>query len=429
MSNKIRLACITDSPKITTGFGNVANVLLHHFHNIGFDVYSLGTMDTKFDNDGKLPFSFWPADIKPDDFNVMYNLFNLFLVNSRPDVIFMLYDPGTLKTYLEVIQKLQKFNLLKQNIPVVVYTPIEGFPIPSSTPEFFEEVLHTGGRVILYSQGSIDLVERQYPQLKGKLDFANHGLDHADFHKYSDKKRSEIRKYSNLDDYFVVGSFGVNKRTKGFDQIIYTARCLKDMGKDRDVKFYLHTSSNKPVLSGYNLVDMVANYDVEDMIIFKPEQEKKAADYVNGIPRESIVDFNDQPSIKNIANLGFIDRLNMLDIYLDLSQVEGWGLPPHEAMRCGVPTISVRDGSIRNEVYDGGVMWLEPLPFRTWNTWHNGVKLVTIDPVNAANAVYEMKMSKQGIRDFWSDVALENANKYNWDEPRNKIADIIMEVI
>lgn len=428
MSNKIRLAAITDSPKITTGFGNVANQLLRYFHNNGIDVKSLGTMDSEMDLDGVIPFDFLPANVLDKDtgefnFNRMVQMFSLFLVNARPDVIFLLYDPGTLSTYFEIIKKLRELNLVKK-VPVVLYTPIEGFPIPDSTAKFFDEILKDGGRVILYSPGTVEMLTKQFPQFQNKVDYALHGLDHANFRKYDKEHRKEIRKLAGLDDYFVVGSIGVNKRTKGFDNIIYTARCLKDLNEHHNIKFYLHTSKNKPVMLGYNLEEMSKNYDVEDMIIFKPEQEEEAYLYVNGIKRDS-----DDVDVKSLSDLSFIDRLNMLDCYLDLSQVEGWGLPAHEAMRCGVPAVTVNDMAIRSEIHANGAIILDTLPFRTWTTWHNGVKLAQVDPLVAANSILELKNSSDEIKEYWSKVALRATQNYNWDVTGEKILNIIKETV
>ena len=421
MNNQIRLASITDSPKITTGFGNVANALLKYFHQSGMDVHSLGTLDMSPDYEQVLPYLFFPAGILDDAQKIM-NTFLLFLTNARPDVIFMLYDPGTLGSYLHAILDLQKRNLVKK-VPIVIYTPIEGIPVPINTAELFMDIHNLGGATILYSPGAVNTVVSQYPDLEGKLHWAHHGLDHANFYKYSNTARRLIRQSAGIDDKFVVGTFGVNKRTKGFDYVIYTARCLKDMGKDKDIVFYLHTSKDKPVLAGYNLERMAYEYDVEDMIIFKPEQPTKNEDYVHGIDRnKSVIN-------GTLAGLSYIDRLNMLDCYLDLSQVEGWGLPPHEAMKCGVPTISINDGGIRSEIYQDGVLWIEPQPFRMWTTWHTGSKLALVDPKDAAQAVLEMKECPATVREFWSNCAMSNANKYNWEETQVKITKIIKGVL
>ena len=47
-----------------------------------------------------------------------------------------------------------------------------------------------------------------------------------------------------------------------------------------------------------------------------------------------------------------IGRYNMADVYVDVASIEGFCLPLYEAMRCGVPVISVRDNFVRQEVHN-----------------------------------------------------------------------------
>lgn len=427
LDDKIKLATITDSPKLTTGFANVARMLLQGFHNHGFEVYSFGTMDMEPDIVGQLPYTFWPAN--PFD-EMGHRTVALFLVNVQPDIIFILFDPGNADTFISIVLALQSSGNIKK-CPIVLYTPIEGVPIPGSTASVFSKVIENDGRVVLYSPKMIDLVNAQFPALTPYIDWAYHGLDHAPFRKYSDDYRDYLRSLVKWTDYFVVGSVGVNKRTKGLDTLIYTARCLRDTGNDEGIKFYVHTSM-QPTMWGYNLKDIAVNFGVADMFIFKPDDEPEPGGNIRGvdtITRELHIpsDDSDEQITKTLRSMGFIDRLNMLDCYLDLSEVEGWGLPTHEAMRCGVPTISVKDMSIREEVYDGGVMWIEHEPFRTWRTWHTGAKLVLVDPAKAAQAITELKNSK--VKDFWSRIAMENAGKYDWKESQDKFIKILNEVV
>lgn len=423
--NKIKLATITDSPKITSGFGNVARMLLQGFHESGMQVFSFGTMDYDYDIDGELPYKFFPSN--PFDNEMGNRTVSIFLVNTQPDAIFILFDPGSSYAFISTINRLIESGNIKP-CPIILYAPIEGFPIPLSTAVTISKILDTNGRVVLYSPGMVNLLIKQYSQFDGYIDFAYHGLDHANFRKIPDDRRTEIRKAVGLNDLFVVGSVGVNKRTKGFDNIIYTARCIKDLGES-NIKFYLHTSPNKPTMFGYNLYDLASHYDVEDMIIFKPEVENEHGGNIKGIKRESDELIFTNNFNKNLSSLGFIDRLNMLDCYLDLSQVEGWSLPVGEAMKCGVPTISVRDKSIREEIYQGGVYWIDPEPFRMWTTWHTGVKLLLADPMKAAQAVIEMKNTSDFTRSFWSNSAMETANKYMWKPTQDKIVRIIKDCV
>ncbi len=423
MSHKIVVTCLTDSPKITTGFGNVARMLLQGFHDNGLEVRSFGMLDDKPDIKQELPYTFWPDLAKVgimEQTDLMLKNITQFLINNQPDIIFMMYDPGTIESHLILIEALKKKGYLKE-APVVVYTPIEGFPVPATTRNTFAKILNEGGRVVTYSPGSIINVTAGFPELDGLLDYAYHGLDHANFYRYDKDRKLSIKKSVGLEDQFIVGSIGVNKRTKGFDTIIYTARCLKDTNRDQNIKFYLHTNPLTPVLQGYNLIDLAEAYDVEDMIIFKPDKDNTPGGNRDGVT------VKESENAQELADLGFIDRINILDMYLDLSQVEGWGLPAHEAMRCGIPTVSVDDHSIRSEILEGGAILMEPLPFRIWNTWHNGVKLALIDPALAADTICRIKDSSEEQKEFLSNIAVKNAEKYNWLEAQTKISNIIKE--
>ena len=420
--NKIKLAAISDSVLLTSGFANVARPIIYGFHEAGYEVYSFGTMDTAYDFGKKLPFMYQPAN--PYD-EMGHRTVALFLTNVQPDIIFILFDPGNLDTFVSIILALQESGNIKK-CPIIAYTPIEGVPIPSSTANTVAKIINNNGKVILYSPKMIELFNKQFPGVEEHLDFAYHGLDHAPFQKYSDLKRTMLRDKVGWSDYFVVGSVGVNKRTKGFDTIIYTARMLRDLEKDEGIKFYLHTSL-KPTMWGYNLKDMAINYGVDDMIIFKPEEDVEPGGNLHGTDYQNEEEIRDGDS--PLLALSFIDRLNCLDCYLDLSQVEGWGLPTHEAMRCGVPTISLKDNSIRSEILNSGAMLLDPEPFRVWTTWHTGVKLVLVDPYVAAQAILEMKNASDTIKNFWSKAALNNANQFDWQPTKDKFVRLVKEMV
>lgn len=434
MSNKeITIACIGDDVRLTTGFGNVNKQILMGFHDAGFNVVSLGLMNAEPQLDRDIPFSIWPVT----HFDLLgHQMTPMFLTKVNPDIVFILCDPGNLAVYVNLILHMQNMAAIGQmnikKFPVIAYTPIEGEPIPSSFSHVFEQVERTGGKVVLYSPGAMKQVQNTYPNLKN-LDYAYHGIDHANFRKYSDEDRNRLRYVTGLDNYFVVGSFGVNKRTKGFDTLIYAARELRDMKQDDGIKFYVHTNFNSPTMAGYLLDDLAKRYGVEDMFLWKPNHDDTPGGNVRGIPRESSETFDTRPETMEgrrdlFAKFSYIDRMNVLDLYVDVSQVEGWGLPAFEAMACGTPTISVRDNSVREEIYGTGCYWLEPLPKRNWSTWHTGVKLVTVDPYEVAKGIVRLRRD-HFLRDFFSKEGQKIANQYSWSDTKKRFVDIAKELL
>lgn len=421
----IKIACISDSPKVTTGFGNVARMILDGFHNAGLEVYSFGTMDINYDFKKELPYPFQPTS----GFDEMGNReAAMFLVNIQPDVIFILFDPGSIMHYLSLVYAMMDSGNLRR-CPIVAYMPIEGVPIPTATANLITKLHESGGKAVVYSPGMVELINKQFPELDD-IRWAYHGLDHADFKKIREEVRTELRKSVGWSDYFICGSVGVNKRTKGFDYIIYTARVLRDLGKEDNIKFYLHTNPLKPTLQGQNLEDMARKYNVLDMLIFKPDVDDSVGGNVQGVGRYTDWGgfIKSESQEDSLRNLGYIDRLNLFDCYVDLSQVEGWGLPAHEAMKCGVPTISIKDMSIREEIYKDGAILLDTMPFRMWTTWQTGVKLALVDPLDVANAILELKNAAPEIREFWSAAAIESASKYTWKPTQEKFIELVKEV-
>jgi glycosyltransferase involved in cell wall biosynthesis len=425
--NKPVIACIGDSPKITTGFGNVTKEIYFGFHQAGFIVHAFGFLDSELDEKNELPYTFWPCT--PFD-ELGHSTISLFINKVKPDILFILCDPGNLAVFIDIIIETQKMFELK--FPVVAYQPIENLPISETFGEAFKKVQDTGGKVVAYSPEMAKLINIQYPEIKPE--FVYHGADHAPFKKYDAPYRKHLRNISGLDNYFIVGSVGTNKRTKGFDTLIYTARVLKDMGKDQGIKFYLHTAPTNPVMYGYNLDDLRRKYNVEDMILFKPEVDREPGGNVRGISRLGGTFWHlyrpetSEERKRIFSMFSFIDRLNTLDLYVDASQVEGWGLPPFEAMACGVPTISVHDYTIRSEIFNSGAYMLEPEPPRLWTTWHTGAKLVLVDPEQIAKSILLFK-DNQDLRELYSQRGQDLTSKFSWGESRKKMTGIIKDVL
>ena len=89
-----KIACISDSPKLTSGFANVAKPIYEGFVEAGFEIHVFGLMDDQPDSDKTLPYSFWHCDAGVDQ------LLPRFLMQIQPDIIFMLCDPGAAIGYM-----------------------------------------------------------------------------------------------------------------------------------------------------------------------------------------------------------------------------------------------------------------------------------------------------------------------------------------
>lgn len=433
----LKLAAVTDSAKLMTGFGTVAKELLTGFHNAGIEVHQYGLLDSAEDTKNELPFSFYPV---PQLDQLGHQTLPFFLRKIKPDVVFLLTDAGNSLVYLNTLLNTengkQKRNGVDYIPPVVLYTPIEGEPLAEDFGKAFRMLERLNGSLVLYCNAARRSVIRQFPDLdQSRMHVVGHGANHANFRKYSDDDKRMLRELIGWNNKFVCGHVGVNKRTKGFTTLIYAAQYMRERGWDKDVLFYCHTNPDEDTMNGYRLRDLVKQYGVEDMFIFKPQIQR--GNYWLGVDRDS----DTLTQVRQIAGLtpetpegrglifatyDFVSMLNCLDLYVDTSQSEGWGLTATESMACGVPTISVHDKHVRDEIYFGGAYMIEPLPRRCWDTWHTGARLVSIDPKDVAEAIMMMKDSAE-LREQYSKRGLECVARYDWKISCEQMTKIVLD--
>lgn len=431
MSERRKILCVGDAPDplLTTGFGNVNSQIWSGFHESGWDVTALGFLYYQPDIENKLPYAFWPT-LEMDA--LAHRMLPSVIYKVKPDVIFFVCDPGNLELHMNSIIGIRRLALDAKgpniNVKAFCYVPTEGRPLHWAFHSAFKKIQDTGGKVITWSPGSAQAIKDQFKDIEPE--WAYFGSDHAPFKQYKEEYRTHLRKLAGFDDYFIVGSVGVNKRTKGFDTIIKTAAHMKyDLGV-RDVKFYLHTSASNPTMQGYDLSGMTSSYGVEDMILFKPDIEKDPGGNIQGISRTtrnfaemSVPETEDERKYL-FMRYSFIDRMNCLDMYLDASQVEGWGLPAFEAMKCGVPTAIINDGGIRTEVHAKGCLPISVGPDQYSQTWHTGASLPAIGYEDLAKAVMRLK-TYPDLRRHLSKVGQELAGSFKWGPTKEKIVKIV----
>jgi glycosyltransferase involved in cell wall biosynthesis len=441
---KIRIACISDSPKVTTGFGIVAKMLYQSFMDYGFDISVLGLLDILPDSENELPYPFTPVS----PMNLMGSnlvngqmMYGLFLRRHKPDLIFILTSPGNAKDFINGIFDGRAADWTKGGKtftpPILLYTPIEGKPQHSSHGEAFAKVGALNGKVVLYCESAVRQMEEEFPGLE--YEFVHHGHDHVAWERYSEEDRGLLKKMVGLEGKFVVGAVGTNKRTKNFPCLIYAARHLRDIGKDKDILFYCHTDEKHSYMEGVDLGDLATAYGVRDMFLFKPDDmiarnhPYLGTEYHNNTLKQVREAKDKMPTNKIergylFGHYDLISRYNIMDMYVDVSQVEGWGLPPTEAMMCGIPTVSIHDDAIRSEVHVDGAHMVYPTEQKLWETWHTGSRLLQVDPEHIASKIVWLRENDldRGLLSVKGQVAM---SKYKWAEQGLKMSQVAHEIV
>jgi glycosyltransferase involved in cell wall biosynthesis len=410
---KIKVAAICDSPFIHTGFGVVADAIMSRWDMEEFEVHVLGTMHHMVPKSTAPYEGYCPTPRNdPMGFREAIN----FIQDIDPDVLFLIGDPGTLRNRLETM----KFGGRMGKLPVVTYFPLEGIPL---NPHIIEQANQVHGPVT-YTQWGADIMREEGVD----VDWAYHGLDHADFRPYNDASKDRLHQVAGWGDKFVVGVVGVNKRSNRQPAVLETAKILKDEGYD-DIVFYLHCQEKGDMfMAGWELGWMIQKFDLQDTVFLRPEQ---LSNRYLGLPHKA-----DTAEILNMptpadpnmaeahrARFGFIDMLNTFDLYLDPASVHGFNLPAAEAARCGVPIAMVDDGFARREIYGSVARMMEPTS-SDW--WHTGAIMPLVSPRRMADTRVEM-YKDAGLRRMVADDCRRRFDGFKWQPTADLFAKKIRE--
>ena len=428
--NQPVIGVITDSYRKKTGFATVGRPIIDSLVEHGYKVWQYAILDNKPADTGEFDFGFWPMET--NDMQGERNLIR-FLKTINPDVLFTLYDPGNLHKYLTFGEYSGSLSRDGARLPVVAYFPLEGYPIPETTRHLLMKIQSDKGKAFTYSQSGVNAIREQFGEDFG-VGWAHHGSDHANFRPFSKRDRESIRSLVGLDGKFIVMSMGVNKRVKQYDTLIYAAAYLRSIGEDKDILFYVHTEPNNPILQGYPLRWMAEKYGVEDMFLWKPDSFQMRGGSYEGAEYESdtleLAGKIHKPSDAKqrgflFGHYDIIARFNCADMFLDVSSVEGWNLPLTEAMKCGVPSVTIDDGLVRSEIFGDGALMLKP-DFQA--TWHTGSILHLVSPEKVANVILDIKNDPEK-REAMSKSAFACASQYKWEDCTNKIVGAINDII
>lgn len=119
---------------------------------------------------------------------------------------------------------------------------------------------------------------------------------------------------------------------------------------------------------------------------------------------------------KNIIRTGFVSEEDLVSLYntasvfIMPSLYEGFGLPILEAMACGCPVITTREGSLPEIAQDAALY----------------VDAYNVDDI--ANSLKKI-FSDEDLRGKLSKKGLEQAKKFSWQKTANKTMDVYKEIL
>ena len=441
----MRIAVISDHLGTTTGFKTCTEPFVNGFLAEGWDVHYMGILGAGIDWPDDHPVKMVSVDGGAPDGGVLTD----WLLDVKPDIVFAAREPGTMAGWtigqdsLSSIWTSIKDGYINQPLfKVVFYSALEGQPLSRTYKLAFELPFHTGGRTVLWTPTAMKLVQRQFPKIADSCDFVYFGLDHFPENNYSPEDRLMLKEMAGMSERMVVTTVGTNKRTKGLAEMIYTASAYKTMYGNQEVMFYIHTDPENPTMGGHDLFHLRQQYDVEDIVVFRPGRNTNASKNtfagasMNGstellsklrkMKDAGFTPLEPEEALSNLRNYSLTDIFAMSDMYLDLSSVEGWGLPIGEAQRWGLPVMGVSDLAVRDEIYNTSRIIIQPEDRELWDTWNSGSRLVKVRPSKVAAMIKDAYEDRPTLQKAIL-AGKENSNHYQWGPSVKKMIEIVKE--
>jgi glycosyltransferase involved in cell wall biosynthesis len=373
----MKVLILGDSPLLSTGFGRVNSIAARKFQEEGWEVGAVAGLTKEQPNDTK-GIKFYVPTLPHDVLGV--NDIADAVKDFQPDLAYMTADPGSMVA----------ISYGTPDMPALAYTPIEGEPIINHD---WGKMLSTIPLMTVSKYGS-DLIKRQFNR---DVPWVYHGVNH-DVFRVVPGLRDEVRKNLRWEDKFVITCVSTNVRRKQLPRLIEAVAKLKHIYHQKDIVLYLHTVPFQNYwLEGWNLMEVVRMYGIDDDVYFHPHMGKFNA----SVPEES----------GNPAAPGLVEMYHASDLFVLPSQVEGFGLPIAESMACGVPVLVTQ--------YAAGWEVASPagrgIPVSDWEVHKSGTVYANVNVDLLAKEILRLKRNPKE-RARMSEQGLERVKDFQWSK-------------
>ncbi|GAB4110633.1 MAG: hypothetical protein Fur005_12330 [Roseiflexaceae bacterium] len=388
----MKIALISESPSVTTGFGVHANHLVHALKTLGCHdlvVFGVCAEGQPFDP------AAYPCRIIPMPRDQMDALPRLpaFLAAEQPDLLLIHYDLGAVSRFLQAAREAGWQG------PTIVHFVIDGIPFSPSLLATLQQV--DAALTPTYAAA-------RYCQSLG-LDHviaAPHPVDATLFQPLPN--RTALRAAAGVSDRFVVGMFGRNVERKQQPRALMALQQLRAWGQAEDVLLYMHCqpTNEDPWLNSWNLPEIAERLGVADLVRFPQAGFRQ----LSGIPYQQpqATTAEDAPSTPNIpAAYTYVERINLCDLVLNVPYAGAFELAPIESGLCRVASAVTNDHGAMAEVAQGSWL-LEPADtgIHSAGGWQHFVGAETI-----AKAIVALKQDRQLLANL-SERCYQNAQRY-----------------
>lgn len=391
----MRVAIISDSPTLPTGFARTTRWLVKALTCSGHEVscYGIGTFAETFDR-SLYPCRIWPAG---DDFRKSREAVVQFIRQDRPEVLLINYD------LVATLQWLELFEKAGVKIPIISHVIIDGLPV---YPALLES-LNRCAAILTATEAARANVTAT---VSSPVYYLPHLVDCGKFRPLDSAATVRRALFPNS---LVVGTIAQNRSRKQLVQTIHAIRLLRDEG--RNPVFLLHTDRIKGMRFGGSPLGKIVEY-FELMDCVHITESHRRADAVAEDTGGAASRFERSLSIVQLGELTETERLNLCDVAVVASAFGGFEYGIVEAQACGVPVCVTDDGGIMMEVAGGAC---EPLRPSLFEFTEYGAKIWKVAPETIAAAI--AKVADDSARqEALRGSGMKNVRRY--DEALNSVA-------
>jgi glycosyltransferase involved in cell wall biosynthesis len=315
MSDKIKIFTISDHPLSPSGVGTQTRYVIEAMLKTG--KYEFVSFGGAIKHDQHQPqkteewgeqWIIWPVDGygTPDMVRAMIH-------QQKPDILWFMTDPRFYGWLWEIE------NEIRAHVPMVYYHVWDNYPYPKFNAPWYKSNDH----VACISKLTHDIVQNVTPEVDSS--YIPHAVD-ADIFKPDPAEFIETyRSERNLKDKFVCFWNNRNARRKQSGTLIFWFKDFLDK-------------------IGHDNATLIMHTDIKDV----HGQDLEAIIHELGLTNGQVLFSQEKVSSHDLAAI-----YNAVDVTVNISDAEGFGLATLESLYCGTPIIVTMTGGLQYQVTDG----------------------------------------------------------------------------
>jgi glycosyltransferase involved in cell wall biosynthesis len=409
---KVKILWVSDG-EAPTGFARVAHNLIENLSSKKYEVHHLAInyRGDPHNNWWKL----YPAGTGGDLWG--FGRFVHLIHALQPHVIFLLNDPWVIQQYLAKIVQAKGQVPGIENIPVVVYFPVDA---REHDLLWFKDYAELVKKVCVYTEFGRDVILETGGVNPTRIELLPHGANLDIFYKLTDVVQNEkvvktgkrlaresifpVKEKPELLDSFIILNANRNQPRKRID---ITLRAFAEFarGKPNNVKLYLHMGTKD---MGWDIIRLAQRYGFDERLVIT-----SIGQHLPHVPD---------------------DRLNLIynacDVGLNTGLGEGWGLTSWEHGAIGAPQI-VPDHSVFSEIWGDAAIYVPTIADFVYEATNTVARVPSTDGVveKLEWAYQDWKTGSKELK-VLGKKAIEITHKpeYQWKNIAEKLDVIFDEV-